>query len=90
MDCKCTRIVGRITPGASINGSLHGSASIHGELSIRGSHSAPYDGSYEVVPSEDLQTLGTQRRVLANDIVIHPIPSNYGRIDWDGSVLTVY
>lgn len=48
-----------------------------------------YDGEYEVTPTQETQTLYTTGRTLANDVVINPIPSNYGLITWNGSVLTV-
>ena len=49
-----------------------------------------YDGGYEVTPSEEAQTLNTAGCVLSKDIVVDPIPLNYGRITWNGTVLTVY
>ena len=48
-----------------------------------------YDGPYEATPSSEEQTLPTANRLLAGDIVINPIPSNYGLIEWNGSELTV-
>lgn len=48
-----------------------------------------YQGTYEVSPSEDAQTLETANKTLTQNVIINPIPSNYGLITWDGSVLTV-
>ena len=48
-----------------------------------------YEGAYEVTPAPYAQTLATERRSMFQDVVINPIPSNYGLITWDGSVLTV-
>lgn len=48
-----------------------------------------YTGSYEVIPSQLTQTLQTADKILAGDVIIHPIPSNYGLITWNGAVLTV-
>ena len=38
-----------------------------------------------------LQNAGFQvvRKTMASDVTVNPIPSNYGLITWDGSVLTV-
>ncbi len=33
-----------------------------------------YSGSYEVTPSASQQTLDTDNKVLANDVVVKPIP----------------
>lgn len=40
----------------------------------------PYPGPYEVIPSEETQTLQTRWKDMAQDIVIAPIPANYGKI----------
>ena len=48
-----------------------------------------YTGSYEVTPSDTEQMLFTNGKTLEGNITIHPIPSNYGLITWDGSNLTV-
>lgn len=48
-----------------------------------------YEGATEVTPSGERQTLLTAGKVTRQNIVINPIPSNYGLIGWNGSVLTV-
>ena len=48
-----------------------------------------YDGTYEVTPSSEEQQLLTANKTLESNVVIHPIPSNYGLITWNGAVLTV-
>ncbi len=49
----------------------------------------PYYGEYEVTPADEAQTLATAGKRLAYDVTVNPIPSNYGKITWNGSVLTV-
>ena len=49
-----------------------------------------YEGDYAATPSEEAQTIPTESKLMARDFVIQPIPSNYGRIAWDGTTLTVY
>jgi hypothetical protein len=49
----------------------------------------PYEGNYEITPSEELQTLPTANRMLARDIVVAPIPQNYGRITYNGGGITI-
>lgn len=49
----------------------------------------PYSGSYEVTPTNELQTLETENRRMMQNIIVNPIPSNYGLITWDGSTLIV-
>lgn len=48
-----------------------------------------YTGSTVIVPSGVRTTLATSNTSVYSDIIIEPIPSNYGRIAWNGSVLTV-
>ena len=48
-----------------------------------------YEGSYVATPSAERQTLPTSGKILTMDIVVEPIPSNYGLITWNGSTLTV-
>ena len=59
------------------------------EFSGGGGGGVPYHGEYEITPSSEEQILPTANTRLAHDIVINPIPSNYGLITWNGSVLTV-
>ena len=49
----------------------------------------PYNGPYEVTPTNEEQILSTFGRSMAHDITIAPIPSNYGLITWNGTTLTV-
>ena len=62
------------------------SASASSSVNVGGT---PYEGSYEIVPGRDPQTLRTRGRTLAGDVVVGAIPSNYGLITWNGSTLTV-
>ena len=49
----------------------------------------PYTGEYTVTPSSEEQVLRTKNLRMTDDITINPIPSNYGLITWNGSVITV-
>lgn len=48
-----------------------------------------YEGAAEFTPSETAQVIPTAGHVVLSDFTIDPIPSNYGRVTWDGSTLTV-
>jgi len=53
-------------------------------------HDLPtYTGETVITPSTTEQVLNTADKVVARNIVINPIPSNYGLITWNGSTLTV-
>ena len=49
-----------------------------------------YEGEYNVTPSEVTQTLQTRGKRLNQNVVVEPIPQNYGRISYSGSVITVW
>lgn len=48
-----------------------------------------YDGAYEIAPTSEAQTIPVHGFRFEQDLIIDPIPSNYGLITWDGSTLTV-
>ena len=53
-------------------------------------HDLPvYTGETNITPSTSEQVLNTADKVVTRNIVINPIPSNYGLITWNGSTLTV-
>lgn len=53
-------------------------------------HDLPtYTGETVITPSTTEQVLNTAEKVVARNIIINPIPSNYGRITWNGATLTV-
>lgn len=49
----------------------------------------PYRGSYVVTPTAEEQVLEVQGMSMVQNLVINPIPNNYGRITWNGATLTV-
>ena len=57
-----------------------------GVLSIAG---ATYTGDVDFTPQENKQVVYCAGRVMSQNIVIEPIPSNYGKIAWDGVSLHV-
>lgn len=84
-------LIGAITPRASLSGGVAPIGAIAGTVSAARGRTIPeYDGPYEYEPSEEGQTVRTGGFALSEDITIRPIPSNYGRIAYNGSVLTVY
>lgn len=48
-----------------------------------------YEGETTFTPSEEQQIFSTRGLTMPADIVVNPIPSNYGLITWNGSTLTV-
>ena len=77
--------------GGEAHLSLHeaGGASLSLAGEYVGSMPPTYEGSYSVTPGASAQTLATAGMVMERDVEIAPIPSNYGLITWNGSVLRV-
>lgn len=49
----------------------------------------PYEGEYEIIPSETEQIIHARNMRMTSDVTIAPIPQNYGLITWDGTTITV-
>ncbi len=48
-----------------------------------------YEGSYAVTPTRETQRLSTKGLFMKGNVIVNPIPPEYGLITWDGSTLTV-
>lgn len=49
----------------------------------------PYTGVMEVTPSAEEQVLLTKGLMMTDHVHVNPIPSNYGLITYNGSIITV-
>lgn len=75
----------------SISGSLSPPSNISGELSIPTYVDVDiYDGITEITPTTEQQVLQTYNKTVTRNIVVNPIPENYGRLLYSGNTLTVY
>ena len=87
------RLQGKVnTSAVSLKGSAETSGfTISGKLICgAGQVDTPsYAGPYVVTPTRETQILPTINKLATNDITVNPIPSNYGLITWNGTVLTV-
>lgn len=83
-------LIGNLSGAERISGELSGNSALAGEIKAPKQIDRPiYDGAHEVTPSEEIQILETEGKALNENIVINPIPSNYGLITWNGATLTV-
>ena len=48
-----------------------------------------YEGEYTFRPREEAQTIPVDVYSMKYDITINPLPSNYGKITYNGAILTV-
>ena len=49
----------------------------------------PYTGEYTVTPGDSPVVLETKDLRMTDNVTVGAVPSNYGRIGWNGAVLTV-
>ena len=76
--------------GIVISGNINqGGITLTGNILSSTGYFTDYEGPYTVTPSQETQTLYTENKRATSNITIDPIPSNYGLITWDGSVITV-
>lgn len=69
-------------PTEVIGGVIEGSVEL--VTPVGGAQYPDYDGPVVFTPTEEAQTLETANTVLLENITINPIPSNYGKIAWNG------
>lgn len=73
-----------------MTGRLSGSVNIGGNMTIPAVVPPPtYEGAYEVTPGDEAVTLETEGLVMEHDVIVSAIPSNHGKVTYDGSTLTV-
>lgn len=48
-----------------------------------------YEGEYTITPTAAAQTIPVIGKTMRRNLIVDPIPSNYGLITWNGSALTV-
>ena len=83
-------LFGTLTSSGQLSGFLSAYQGISGLLTIPSAADVErFEGPYEYTPTEDTQTVGISYKMATQDIVINPIPWNYGLITWNGSTLTV-
>ena len=81
---------GTLSSSGQLSGFLSAAKDISGTLTVPQYVLPPsYTGPYEVTPSAETQTLETDSLYMRGNVIINPIPSNYGLITWNGSTLTV-
>lgn len=60
---------------------------VAGEIHFGGGET--YRGEYTFTPSAQTQTIEIAGKTARENIIINPVPSNYGLITWNGSTITV-
>ena len=71
---------------------IGGTGERHATISVTGSGTVPvphYTGPYEFTPTAEEQRVRIARKQAEEDIIINPIPRNYGLVTYNGSIITI-
>ena len=82
-------LTGRLTAVSALSGNITSSGTLAGKITAT-IKSAEYTGEYEFTPTDEVQVIPVDSLLMQRDIVIKPVPQNYGHISWNGSELSVY
>ena len=72
----------------AVNSNLH-TIALHSDTAFEIVDANIYTGSYEVTPTDQDQTLNTEGLMMSDNLAIKKIPTNYGKVSYNGSYLTV-
>jgi hypothetical protein len=81
-----TSLVTMLDGDAGLTIGIEGEYGIFQKVEVGGDY---YDGATEVTPTESTQVLYTADKTMLSNVTVLPIPTNYGRVTWDGSKLTI-
>lgn len=84
-------IEGEVALTSTISGEIDLTSQICGEIEkvLWVDNRNAYTGDYVVTPTDEEIILETANKIMTDNVIVNPIPSNYGLITWNGSVLTV-
>lgn len=82
-------LIGKIQSAGQLQGSVSAEEQMKGSFNLFELPENQYEGSYVFTPSSQTQYAPTAYMTLLGDIKINPIPSNYGLITYDGTIITV-
>ena len=83
-------LTGELSGVGTLSGTLSSAETLEGSLTIPAAILPPsYEGDYEFTPSEQTQVIDMSGQRAKQNIIINPIPSNYGRVTWNGTSLTI-
>ena len=80
---------GQISHAITVGGAVSGEPDLSGDLSVSVYSPDLYTGSYDITPCETAQVIEIKDRFANANITVEPIPSNYGKITYNGSTITV-
>lgn len=89
-------IKGKLETNSNIKGLINSANHLEGKIIAGGTAVYPdYEGTYDVIPKTESQTLNTQNKILREDMLIESIPyfetsNQYGNTIYIGSEVNIY
>ena len=81
------KLIGELTPVGSLVGSVMAEPTLSGGVAAYTTEY--YDGGYSVEPIDGVQIIEVEGKRMKQNIIINPIPSNYGLITRVGARLHI-
>ena len=80
---------GRLSPSGVLHGAIAAQFVLSGALTIAAGAAPAYHGPTKFVPGDAMQIVECAGLVIPSNIIVDAIPSNYGKIGWNGVTLSV-
>lgn len=87
MEQNCL-LIGTLKAVGTLAGEISEEQGLSGVLTMAGSIPA-FPGPYVITAGDTAQTISCAGLLMPQDIVVEAVPSNYGKIAWDGISLSV-
>ena len=85
------QLIGYLTGEGFLTGSLSGTGELVGGLTVPEVITPEtYFGPYEFAPSDEEQIIEIERMVATGNITIGAVPTDYGRLAYNGTTLRIY
>lgn len=83
------RITAKIRAKQTVKATVNVANAITGKLSFRETSAEKYTGKYRFTPTNKIQVIESENKLLLQNVIIEPIPKNYGLITWNGSYMRI-
>lgn len=83
INAKCS-LQGVVVGSQILNGGISQSMKLIGSVNVGGAILPEYYyGEYEITPNAETQILGTSQKLMEKDVVVAPIPKEYGLVTYN-------
>lgn len=83
------QITAKIHAKQTVKATVNVANTIVGKLVFRETSAEKYTGKYRFTPANKIQVIESENKLLLQNVIIEPIPKNYGLITWNGSYMKI-